>query len=110
MNYPEWVLDRFAVTKSMSTYMVAFTINEFVSRKVATDDGLPIEIWARRDVIDETEFAGTVIPTILGYFEGVFGQYSGPKIDVIALPVFPEGAGALENWGKIERNACQNRF
>lgn len=85
----------------MSTYVVAFTINEFVSRKVPTKNGLPIEMWARRDVIDETEFACKITPTILEYFEEMFQQYTGPKIDMVLLTAFPDEATAIESWGKM---------
>lgn len=91
----------------MSTYLVAFTLNEFVSRKVSTENGLPIEMWSRPDIIDQTEFASTAILTILEYFEETFQQYPGPKIDIIALPDFPKEAGALESWGNINSNILE---
>lgn len=52
---PDWVWDHFEETVPMSTYLVAFTINDFEYREsvVKMTDDVVFRIWARRDAIDQ---------------------------------------------------------
>lgn len=53
-NKSDWVLDKFDVTVPMSTYLVAYTINDFEYRESPTADGdVVFKIWARRDAISQ---------------------------------------------------------
>lgn len=86
----------------MSTYLVAYSINDFEYRESDARDGTQFRIWARRDAISQVEYARQIGPKILKFFEKTFDlKYPLPKMDMIAIPDF--GAGAMENWGK-ERN------
>lgn len=55
---PDWVWDHFEETVPMSTYLVAFTINDFEYREsvVKMTDDVVFRIWARRDAIDQVLF------------------------------------------------------
>lgn len=53
----DWVVDYFDTTVPMSTYLVAYTVNDFEYREsMAKIDGdVVFKIWARRDAIDQVE-------------------------------------------------------
>ncbi|XP_049880547.1 aminopeptidase N-like [Pectinophora gossypiella] len=96
-----FVWDQFGKSVPMSTYLVAFVISKFESR--ASPPGLSdtvFRIWARKDAIDQTEYAATIGPKVLTTFEKFFNvSFPLPKQDMIAIPDF--SAGAMENWGLI---------
>lgn len=82
----------------MSTYLVAYTINDFEYRESPAGSDVVFRIWARRDAIDQVDYAKEIGPKVLQYFEKTFKvKYPLPKMDMIAIPDF--GAGAMENWG-----------
>lgn len=61
-------------------------------------NGATFKIWARRDAIEQVEYAKVIGPKVLQFFEKTFNApYPLPKMDMIAIPDF--GAGAMENWG-----------
>lgn len=61
---------------------------------------ISLVVWARREAIDQAEYALKVGPKILSFFEEYFGlPFPLPKMDMVALPDF--SAGAMENWGLI---------
>lgn len=62
---PEWVWSDFEVTVPMSTYLVAYSINDFEYKEsvVKMTDDVLFRIWARRDALDQVkslEIATTV--------------------------------------------------
>lgn len=52
-NKTDWVLDKFDVTVPMSTYLVAYTINDFEFKESQADGDVVFRIWARRDAISQ---------------------------------------------------------
>lgn len=97
----DWVCDSFDVTVPMSTYLVAYSINDFEYRESKMDGGTVFRIWARRDAIDQVDYAKDIGPKVLKYFEKIFNvEYPLPKMDMIAIPDF--SAGAMENWGEFK--------
>lgn len=52
---PEWVWSHFQVTVPMSTYLVAYSINDFEYKEsvVKMTDDVLFRIWARRDALDQ---------------------------------------------------------
>lgn len=89
---PGWVFDRFDVTVPMSTYLVAYTINDFESRQSAMGNGAIFKIWARRDAIEQVDYAKVIGPKVLEFFEKTFNApYPLPKMDMIAIPDFSAG-------------------
>lgn len=64
-----------------------------------TDDVL-FKIWARRDAIDQVDYAKYIGPKVLKFYENYFDvKFPLPKMDMIAIPDF--SAGAMENWGLV---------
>lgn len=97
-----WVWDRYEPTVPMSTYLLAFIVSDFdfkVSPKAKSNDVL-FRVWARKDAIDQVDYATAIGPKILEYYESYFDiKYPLPKQDMIAIPDF--NSGAMENWGLI---------
>ncbi|XP_066252731.1 aminopeptidase N-like isoform X1 [Euwallacea similis] len=92
-----WFWDDYPETPEMSTYLVAFIISDLT--QLHSQDSL-IKIWARREYLIQTDYAGKVAPNILRYFENYFRtEFPLPKIDIVAVPEF--GFSAMENWGLI---------
>lgn len=107
-NRDDWVLDKFDVSVPMSTYLVAYTINDFEYRESNVSDVI-FRIWARPEAISQVDYAKDIGPKVLKYFEKTFKvDYPLPKMDMIAIPDF--SAGAMENWGnahfKEEKILC----
>ncbi len=52
---PEWAWSHFEVTVPMSTYLVAYSINDFEYKEsvVKMTDDVLFRIWARRDALDQ---------------------------------------------------------
>ncbi|ROT77110.1 putative aminopeptidase N [Penaeus vannamei] len=95
-----WVWDRYEKSVPMSTYLVAFVVSDFVQVNTTVNDSVVLRVWARREAIDQAEYALKVGPKILSFFEEYFGlPFPLPKMDMVALPDF--FAGAMENWGLI---------
>lgn len=85
----------FEESVSMSTYLVAFVISDLESR--GTEN---FSVWARKEVIDQGDYALNIGKKSLSFFEKTFNQkYQLEKMDMAAIPDF--SAGAMENWGLI---------
>lgn len=87
----------------MSTYLVAYTVNDFegfLSYSPRYEPSVKFVTWARAELIDQCQYAAEIAPHIIVYYEMLFNiRYSFNKMDQIAVPDF--GAGAMENWGLI---------
>ncbi|MEZ5289504.1 MAG: M1 family metallopeptidase [Vicinamibacterales bacterium] len=89
----------FATTPTMSTYLVAMLVGDFVCRGGASD-GIPIRVCATPDKKDLTAFALEAAEFEVKYFNEYFGiKYPFSKLDIIGVPDF--AAGAMENVGAI---------
>lgn len=99
---PDYIWDHFDETVPMSTYLVAYIVHDFdYKESVAkgTSD-VPFKIWARRDAVEQVEYAKVIGPKCLSFYEEYFDEkFPLPKMDMIAIPDF--SAGAMENWGLI---------
>ncbi|XP_060648942.1 aminopeptidase N-like isoform X1 [Drosophila nasuta] len=98
-----WVWSIFRQTEIMSTYLVAFSINDFAGYASYND---PYErqvkfiTWAQSSAIEQCKYAAEIGPRLMAYYEQLFGiSYPLPKMDQLAVPDF--SAGAMENWGLI---------
>lgn len=108
----------------MSTYLVAFSINDFEFKEsvVKMTNDVTFKIWARRDALDQVciifyffflffisvltvfalkvDYAKYIGPKVLKFYEEYFDiKFPLPKMDMIAIPDF--SAGAMENWGLV---------
>lgn len=84
----------FETTPPMSTYLVAFYIGEFVPNKNEAN----ITVYTRKKFANQTEFVGAGASKHLRVMEEYTGiKYMLPKLDLLAVPDFNEGA--MENWG-----------
>lgn len=98
---PGWVWDEFETTVPMSTYIIAYMVSEFdyLERDQSTSQVL-FRVWARRDAVQQADFASRVGPHFLTFYEDFFNvKYPLPKQDLLAIPDFK--IGAMENWGII---------
>lgn len=95
-----WVWDHFNNSVPMSTYLVAFAISYFDKMETKTRNGVDFRVWARKQAIQQADYALKTGPPVLTFFEDYFSlAYPLPKQDMIALLDF--SAGAMENWGLI---------
>lgn len=66
----------------------------------ALPNNVTFRIWARKDALDQVEFARQVGPKFLSFFEDFFNiKFPLPKQDMVGIPDF--SSGAMENWGLI---------
>ena len=65
----------------MSTYLVAFVVSDFEHKMAEpTGNGVDFAIWARKNAMDQTEYARNIGPKILKHFEEYFNVlYPLPK-------------------------------
>ncbi|XP_067012607.2 aminopeptidase N isoform X2 [Anabrus simplex] len=109
-DMPGWWWDHYLPTLPMSTYLVAFIVSDLQGRlapggstRRKADDlksNVNFRVWARRDALQQTQYAAQIGPHILQYLENYFGiKFPLPKQDMVALPDF--GFNAMENWGLI---------
>lgn len=98
----DWVWDEFEESVPMSTYLVAYTVNNFGYKesKLTSKTGVVFRTWARRDALTQVEYAKEIGPKVLKFYEDYFSlPFPLPKMDQIAIPDF--SAGAMENWGLV---------
>nr|XP_023023668.1 aminopeptidase N-like isoform X1 [Leptinotarsa decemlineata] len=97
-----WFWDRFDRSVPMSTYLVAYIVSDFHHKTADTaeNNNVTFRVWARKDALNQVDFAKEVGPKALEYYEKFFDiKYPLPKQDMVAIPDF--SAGAMENWGLI---------
>ncbi|XP_022215178.2 aminopeptidase N [Drosophila obscura] len=93
-----WV--EFDESVPMSTYLVAYSVNDFAHKPSTLANSPLFRTWARPNAIDQCDYAAEFGPKVLQYYEQFFGiKFPLPKIDQIAIPDF--SAGAMENWGLV---------
>lgn len=95
-----WLYTRFHPTSVMSTYLFAFTVSEFTSRRT---DHLDRQILthARPEAVEagHTDYAVSITGKILDFYQTYFDIDYTQKLDQIALPDL--GPAAMENWGLV---------
>ncbi|XP_016983809.1 aminopeptidase N-like [Drosophila rhopaloa] len=97
---PNYIWCEFQESVPMSTYLVAYSVNQFSNKPSTLPNGALFRTWARPNAIDQCDYAAEFGPKVLQYYEELFGiKFPLPKIDQIALPDF--SAGAMENWGLV---------
>jgi alanyl aminopeptidase len=92
---------RFAETKPMPSYLVAFAVGPFEAIDAGkTRGGAPIRIVVPRGRTRDAGYAAQVSKPLLDLIEDYFGMpFPYPKLDMLAVSVF--NAGAMENPGLV---------
>lgn len=91
---------RFAETIPMSTYLVAFVVGPLEATEPVDVDGVPLRIVHVPGKGVLTAFGLEVGAFCLRFFSGYYGiAYPDRKLDLVALPDFPQGA--MENLGCV---------
>jgi aminopeptidase N len=89
----------FAPTKTMSTYLVALLVGDFVCRGTEVD-GVPLRVCSTPDKKHLTGFALEAASQQLRFYNEYYRfPYPFGKLDIIGIPDF--AAGAMENTGAI---------
>ncbi|CAJ0569682.1 unnamed protein product, partial [Mesorhabditis spiculigera] len=105
-DQPGWLKSTFRETILLSTYLVAFTVNDFVYLEGRTKSNVRVRLWSRKAIVGNLKYALSVGIKVLDYFEEYYGiNFPMPKQDMIAIPNFE--AGAMENMGL--RNSLQEK-
>ncbi|XP_073534282.1 leucyl-cystinyl aminopeptidase [Phyllobates terribilis] len=93
------VLDDFATSVKMSTYLVAMIVSDM--KNVTVDvNGTLVSVYAIPQRIDQAEYALKAAVTLLEFFSDYFlMKYPLGKLDLVAIPDIQ--AGAMENWGLL---------
>ena len=92
-----YVVDTFAVSSRMSSYLVAVAVTNYES--VSTGDN--VTIWASPEDVQagKADFSSEMAPEIMRYYAEYFSvKYPLPKMD---LMYEPKKGGAMENWGLV---------
>lgn len=102
-EHPGFYWDRFDTSVPMSTYLVAYLVSDFdykIADPLPNNSNVTFRIWARKDALNQVDFAKLIGPQCLTFYENFFNiKYPLPKQDMVAIPDF--SAGAMENWGLI---------
>lgn len=84
----------------MSTYLVAWVVGDLDYIEQRNEDDILIRVYATRGLVHQGKFALDVASRTLEIFTRYFDQpYPLPKLDMVALPDFSNGA--MENWGLV---------
>ncbi len=90
---------RFAVTKPLPSYLVAFAAGPFDAVSAGTLGKVPLRVITPKGRGAEAAFAAQVIPQLLERLQDYFGMpYPFEKLDSIAMPI---SNFAMENVGLI---------
>ena len=82
----DFVIDTFEKTVPMSTYLVAYCVSDFEYKEAIVNmkDEVKFRIYARRDAMDQVDYAAEVGPKVLKFYEDYFQiKFPLPKIDMI---------------------------
>ncbi|HMK74091.1 MAG TPA: M1 family metallopeptidase, partial [Myxococcaceae bacterium] len=100
---PEMKRIRFARTKPLPSYLVAFGVGPYdtVDARPAGMNKVPMRIYAPRGRASEAAYAVRVSPDILETLEAYFGvPYAYEKLDLLVIPLTVH-FGAMENAGLV---------
>lgn len=67
----DFVIDTFDTTVPMSTYLVAYCVSDFVYKEATVNmkGDVKFRIYARRDAMDQVDYAAEVGPKVLKFYE-----------------------------------------
>ena len=67
-------MDTFDTSVKMSTYLVAYAVSDFEYKEAVSDmkDDVKFRIYARRDAMNQVDYAAEVGPKVLKFYEVKF--------------------------------------
>jgi aminopeptidase N len=70
-NIGDFVMNTFEKTVPMSTYLVAYCVSDFEYKEATVNmkDDVKFRIYARRDAMDQVDYAAEVGPKVLKFYE-----------------------------------------
>ncbi|KAI4487822.1 hypothetical protein M0802_011782 [Mischocyttarus mexicanus] len=99
-DLPDHVWDHYEKTPPISTYLIALMVTDFQSYQINVTDRPFHNVFARKDVQNDTTYIGNLIPPIVRFMENLTGfHYDLEKLDMIAVPSL--AYSPMENWGLI---------
>ncbi|EDV23637.1 uncharacterized protein TRIADDRAFT_63983 [Trichoplax adhaerens] len=103
---------KFQPTVVMSSYLLAFTVDDFESVEARTARNTLVRVFSRKSIKNDGMYALGAAINITEFFENLLDvPYPLPKQDHVAVPSFD--SGAMENWGLIlyrEELLTYNKF
>jgi len=88
----------FEQTPKMSTYLIALAFGHIVPSETITSAGVPIRVWCVAGKEKMTKYSLAFAAKVMDYYTKYFNiPYCAKKLDLIAIPDFPNGA--MENLG-----------
>ncbi len=96
----DWVTTKYSETVSMTTYLVAMVVSDFVCQEGEVD-GITVGVCASPVQSYKLDYGLEWTKNCLHHFAKDYLQvdYPLPKVDMIAIPDF--AYGAMENWGLV---------
>lgn len=72
----DFVMDTYETTVPMSTYLVAYGVSDFEYKEATVNmkDDVKFRIYARRDAMDQVDYALEVGPKVLKFYEVKFAD------------------------------------
>jgi aminopeptidase N len=101
MMQDDQLITIFQTTPRMSTYLLAWVTGDLHCKTATTKSEVEVNVWATPAQRPESlDFALEHAVRTIEFFDDYFGTpYPLPKLDLVALPDFTNGA--MENWGLI---------
>ncbi|XP_077994242.1 aminopeptidase N-like [Glandiceps talaboti] len=95
-----WTRTYFDTTPTMSAYVIALVVADYVNITRYTESGIPVSVWAWEENIHAFEYAVEMATQQVDIFTRAWGvPYTLPKLDNVAIPNFY--FSGMENWGVI---------
>ncbi|EJD74474.1 peptidase family M1 containing protein [Loa loa] len=95
----KWSKTEFGVTPTMSTYLLAIAVSDFVF-KFRHCGKIEIRVWCQSAMVYDIDYALRITCRLLIYYENFFSiPYPLKKLDIFTVPELR--VLAMENWGLI---------
>ncbi|XP_076457361.1 aminopeptidase N-like [Babylonia areolata] len=96
----QWAVDTFQSSPPMSTYLLTFTVCQFLSQEANTSRGYSFKAWSRPESVQQTRYGLEVGVRVMPFFDDYFGiKFPLPQQEMIALPGFQYYG--MEHWGLV---------
>ncbi|KAF0990361.1 hypothetical protein HZS_1950 [Henneguya salminicola] len=93
-------VSKFKTTIRMSTYLLSFSLIDFIHSNVVTSSGVVIRVYAPDTDINNLQYSTNIAARILTFYEEFFNEkYPLEKLDIVSMPEFM--SGAMENPGHL---------